>query len=82
MRQNPTNIEEREDDLQALQLDFAEACAVLRLPASTLELEIARGKGPLFFKVGRRRFTTPALLREWQAERIAEARAQRGQEVA
>ncbi|MDU8945613.1 hypothetical protein [Ovoidimarina sediminis] len=59
-----------------LQLGIEDAAASLGLPVSTLELECRRGRGPQFFTVGRRKFTTVELIREWQQERIAEARAE------
>ena len=62
------------DTLPRLQFSFEDAAAALNLPVSTLELECRRGRGPLFFTVGRRKFTTPDLIREWQEQRIAEAR--------
>ena len=62
------------DTLPRLQFSFEDAAAALNLPVCTLELECRRGRGPLFFTVGRRKFTTPDLIREWQEQRIAEAR--------
>jgi len=62
-----------------LQLSIEDTAAALGLPVSTLEVEVRRGKGPLFFKVGRRLFTTPELVSEWQSAKIAEARATRGE---
>jgi hypothetical protein len=56
-----------------LQLGIEDAAAALGLPVSTLEVECRRGKGPLFYTVGRRKFTTPELIRAWQQEKIAEA---------
>ena len=41
-----------------LQLGLEDAAAALGLPVSTLELECRRGRGPKFFKVGHRLFTT------------------------
>jgi hypothetical protein len=60
-----------------LQLSIEDTAAALGLPVSTLEVEVCRGKGPLFFKVGRRLFTTTELVAEWQAEKIAKARGGR-----
>ena len=57
-----------------LQLGIEDAAYALGLPVSTLEQECRRGKGPVFFTVGRRKFTTPELIREWQAWKIAEAK--------
>ena len=59
-----------------LQLGIEDAAAALGLPVSTLELECRRGRGPKFFTVGRRKFTTIELIRDWQAAKIAEASAQ------
>lgn len=56
-----------------LQLSLADAAEALNIPQSTLELECRRGRGPKFFTVGRRRYTTVALIREWQEQKIAEA---------
>jgi len=56
-----------------LQLGIEDAAAALGLPVSTLELECRRGRGPKFYTVGRRKFTTVELIREWQAAKIAEA---------
>lgn len=61
-----------------LALSIEDTAASLGLPCSTLELEVRRGKGPLFFKVGRRLFTTPALIAEWQEAKIAEIRKTEG----
>ena len=55
-----------------LQLSIADTSAALGIPQSTLELECRRGRGPKFFTVGRRKFTTVELIREWQATKIAE----------
>ncbi len=61
--------------LPRLQFGFAETAEIIGVPQSTLELECRRGRGPKFFKVGRRLFTTIELIREWQAAKIAEADA-------
>lgn len=55
-----------------LQLGIEDAAAALGLPTSTFELECRRGRGPKLFVVGRRKFTTVELIREWQAAKIAE----------
>lgn len=55
-----------------LQLGTEDAAAALGLPVSTLELECRRGRGPKFFTVGRRKFTTVDLIREWQLQKIDE----------
>lgn len=65
-----------------LQLGIEDAAAALGLPVSTLELECRRGRGPLFYTVGRRKFTTPELIRTWQAQKIAEAARHTGEEAA
>jgi hypothetical protein len=59
-----------------LQLSLTDASQALGIPQSTLELECRRGRGPKFFTVGRRKFTTVELIREWQAIKIAEAEAE------
>ena len=59
-----------------LQLGFEDAACALALPLSTLEQIHRRGEGPLFFRVGRRLFTTPDLIFEWQKSRIAQAKAE------
>lgn len=56
-----------------LQLSLADAAEALNIPQSTLELECRRGRGPKFYTVGRRKYTTVELIREWQAAKIAEA---------
>jgi hypothetical protein len=56
-----------------LQLSLADAAEALNIPQSTLELECRRGRGPKFFTVGRRKYTTVELIRDWQAAKIAEA---------
>ena len=52
--------------LPRLQLGFDEAASTLGLPLSTLEQIHRRGEGPPFFKIGRRLFTTEALIKDWQ----------------
>ena len=64
-----------------LQLGIEDAAAACGIPVSTFELECRKGKGPVFFVVGRRKFTTPELIREWQAKKIAEVVAQVGEAV-
>lgn len=58
-----------------LQLGMEDAAASLGLPTSTFEHECRRGRGPKLFVVGRRKFTTVELIREWQADKIAEIEA-------
>lgn len=58
-----------------LQFGFEDTAVALGLPLSTMEQVHRRGEGPKFFRVGRRLFTTEALIREWQADRIANADA-------
>lgn len=55
-----------------LQLGFEDTAAALGLPVSTLELECRRGRGPTFYFVGRRKFTTVKLIEQWQNAKIAE----------
>ena len=64
------------EQVPRLQLGIEDAAAALGLPVSTLELECRRGRGPKFYTVGRRKFTTVELIREWQAQKIAEAEAE------
>ena len=54
-----------------MQLGFEDAAIALALPLSTLEQIHRRGEGPTFFQVGRRKFTTETLIRQWQDEMIA-----------
>ena len=75
MSTNQVNSEPTVELLPRLQLGFAETAEVLVVPQSTLELECRRGRGPRFFKVGRRKFTTVELIREWQAAKIANVEA-------
>lgn len=56
-----------------LQLSIADTAEALDLPRSTLEIEMRHGRAPLFFTVGRRKFTTVELIREWQSQKISEA---------
>ena len=56
-----------------LQLSYAVTAEALDIPQSTLEHECRLGRGPTFFTVGRRKYTTVELIREWQARKIAEA---------
>ncbi len=64
------------EQLPRLQLGLKETAETLGVPLSTLELECRRGRGPKFFSVGRRKFTTIELIREWQAAKIAELESQ------
>jgi hypothetical protein len=57
-----------------LQYGLGEAAIALDLPQSTLEAEVRAGRGPLFFKVGRRLYTTRELITAWQREKIEQAR--------
>ena len=56
--------------VQRMQLGFEDAACALGLPLSTLEQLHRRGEGPIFFTVGRRKFTTENLIRQWQDEEI------------
>ena len=69
----PAN-EHRVAGIPRLQLTFEEACSATSTPVSTMELMERRGQAPLFYKVGRRKYTTPELIAEWQAKRIALAK--------
>ena len=55
-----------------LQLGFEDTAAALGVPVSTLELECRRGRGPKFYTVGRRKFTTVKLIEDWQNAKIDE----------
>ena len=55
-----------------LQLGFEDTAAALGLPVSTLELECRRGRGPKFYKIGRRKYTTIQLIEAWQKHKISE----------
>ena len=55
-----------------LQLGFEDTAAALGVPVSTLELECRRGRGPKFYTVGRRKFTTIRLIEDWQHTKINE----------
>ena len=70
-------MKELKSETPPLQLDYAATAAALLMPQSTLENECRHGRGPIFFTVGRRKYTTPALIREWQAEKIADAKKNR-----
>lgn len=56
-----------------MQLSISDTALALDVPLSTLEQECRKGRGPTFYSVGRRRYTTPNLIREWQSAKIAEA---------
>lgn len=55
-----------------LQFGFSEAAEALGIPVSTLELECRRGRGPKFYKIGRRKYTTIKLIEDWQNYKISE----------
>lgn len=74
MTQTTIKAEPPVEQLPRLQFGLSEAAEVLGVPQSTLESECRQGRGPQFFKVGRRLFTTVELIREWQAGKIAEAK--------
>ena len=61
------------EQVPRLQLSIEDAAAACGVPVSTFELECRRGRGPRFFTIGRRKFTTVELIREWQAKKFAEA---------
>ena len=65
----------KDQAIPKLQFSIAETAEALGLPLSTLEAEMRFGRAPRFFTIGRRRFTTIELIREWQAGKIAEAEA-------
>lgn len=61
-----------ERPIPRLQFGFSEAAEALGIPVSTLELECRRGRGPRFYTVGRRKFTTVKLIEDWQMTKINE----------
>lgn len=62
-----------ETPLPRVQYGFEETAKILDLPQSTLEQECRRGNGPLFYKVGRRKFTTMPLINDWLSKKIEQA---------
>ena len=61
-----------ETPIPRLQFGFSETAEALGVPVSTLELECRRGRGPKFYTVGRRKFTTVKLIEDWQHAKINE----------
>ena len=61
-----------EKPIPRLQFGFSETAEALGIPVSTLELECRRGRGPKFYTVGRRKFTTVKLIEDWQNAKIDE----------
>ena len=61
-----------ERPIPRLQFGFSETAEALGVPVSTLELECRRGRGPKFYTVGRRKFTTVKLIEDWQNAKIDE----------
>lgn len=61
-----------EKPIPRLQFGFSETAEALGVPVSTLELECRRGRGPKFYTVGRRKFTTVKLIEDWQNAKIDE----------
>jgi len=61
-----------ERPIPRLQFGFSETAEALGVPVSTLELECRRGRGPKFYTVGRRKFTTVKLIEDWQNAKIQE----------
>lgn len=61
-----------ERPIPRLQFGFSETAEALGVPVSTLELECRRGRGPKFYTVGRRKFTTVKLIEDWQNAKINE----------
>ena len=57
--------------LPRVQFGFAETAAMCGMPLSTFDQECRRGNGPVFYKVGRRKFTTRELIDQWLGEKIA-----------
>ena len=61
-----------EKPIPRLQFGFSETAEALGVPVSTLELECRRGRGPKFYTMGRRKFTTVKLIEDWQNAKINE----------
>jgi len=61
-----------ERPIPRLQFGFSETAEALGVPVSTLEREGRRGRGPKFYTVGRRKFTTIKLIEDWQNAKIQE----------
>lgn len=61
-----------EKPIPRLQFGFSETAEALGVPVSTLELECRRGRGPKFYTMGRRKFTTVKLIKDWQNAKINE----------
>ena len=61
-----------ERPIPRLQFGFSETAEALGVPVSTLELECRRGRGPKFYAMGRRKFTTVKLIEDWQNAKINE----------
>ena len=55
-------------------LSFGDAALFLDLPRSTLDKLHAQGKGPRYFKIGRRLYVRQADLRAW-LDRMADSEA-------
>jgi len=70
---------EAENTLPRVQYGFKETAQMIGIPISTLEQECRRGDGPLFYKVGRRKFTTLPLINDWLSKKIEQAA--QGQQV-
>jgi hypothetical protein len=67
--------EHRVAGIPRLQLTFEETASALSIPVGTLELLERRGESPVFFKLGRRKYTTVGLIKEWQDARVERARS-------
>lgn len=61
--------------LPRVQFGFSETAEMCGIPLSTFEQECRRGNGPAFYRIGRRKFTTLALIDEWLNEKISATRA-------
>lgn len=66
--------ESQREPLPRLLYSLDDVVAMTGIPRSTLDLLRKEGKSPRFIRLGRRLFTTPALLAEWveRLERTAE----------
>lgn len=54
------------------QLTIRELATHLKVPVRTLELMIAQGKAPPFYRIGRARRWDPSIVQEWIVERTGE----------
>ena len=67
MPQGEFNVER----LPRLQFTFEESCTITGVPVSTMELLEKRGQAPVYYKLGRRKFTNHKLLQAWMDRQAA-----------